>query len=319
MIEEKISNFLNAPNNSINLGDVQKFKLNETVNIYWGEEPVGQLTKGINIFSPKIEIFNTEFLESDKKILVIKKLQKWIDEKIATILKPITDGIDETVGSEVRAIAFNLFNALGTMLIDKHINAIKNITKNDKIAVSRMGIRIGAKFFFMPTFLKKNAMELNGILWNVFNKSHETYLYPLPKDGRVSFVPDISMPTSYWLAIGYIYIDNFAVRVDVFERIFFLVRQKLKSGPFLESSDLMNPIGCNSQQLASILSFCGCHNITLGDEKKIFFYEQKTQKKIEIDKKNKKKIIKKKNKKNFIRKEKKIDPNSPFAVLQKIL
>ena len=127
------------------------------------------------------------------------------------------------------------------------------------------------------------------------------------------------MPTSYWLAIGYIYIDNFAVRVDVFERIFFLVRQKLKSGPFLESSDLMNPIGCNSQQLASILSFCGCHNITLGDEKKIFFYEQKTQKKIEIDKKNKKKIIKKKNKKNFIRKEKKIDPNSPFAVLQKIL
>ena len=42
-------------------------------------------------------------------------------------------------------------------------------------------------------------------------------------------------------------------------------------------------------------------------------------KKIEIDKKNKKKIIKKKNKKNFIRKEKKIDPNSPFAVLQKIL
>jgi len=27
----------------------------------------------------------------------------------------------------------------------------------------------------------------------------------------------------------------------------------------------------------------------------------------------------KKNKKNFIRKEKKIDPNSPFAVLQKIL
>ena len=90
-----------------------------------------------------------------------------------------------------------------------------------------------------------------------------------------------SMPTSYWLAIGYICIDNFAVRVDVFERIFFLVRQKLKSGPFLESSDLMNPIGCNSQQLTNILSFCGCQSITLGDEKKIFFYEQKIQKKIE--------------------------------------
>ena len=90
MIEEKISNFLNAPNDSINLGDIQKSKLNETVNIFWGDESVRQLTKGINIFSPKAEIFNTEFLESDKKILVIKKLQKWIDEKITTILKPIT-------------------------------------------------------------------------------------------------------------------------------------------------------------------------------------------------------------------------------------
>ena len=251
---------------------------------------------------------------------MIKKLQKWIDEKITTILKPITFDIDETVSPEVRAIAFNLFNALGTMLINEHTNAIKNITEHDKAAISRMGIRIGAKFFFMPNFLKKNAMELNAILWNVFNKSHETNSYPLPTDGRVSFVSNISMPTSYWLAIGYTCIDNFAVRVDVFERIFFLVRQKLKSGPFLESSDLMNPIGCNSQQLTNLLSFCGCKGITLGDEKKIFFNEQKKQKKAKkFDKKDKKKIIKKTNKETPKRKEKKIDPNSPFAVLQKLL
>ena len=163
-------------------------------------------------------------------------------------------------------------------------------------------------------------MELNAILWKVFNKSYETNLYPLPKDGRVSFAPNISMPTSYWSAIGHICIDNFAVRVDVFERIFFLVRQKIKSGPFLESSDLMNPIGCNSQQLTNILSFCGHESITLGDEKKIFFYEQKKQKKIEKpNKKNKKKIIKRNNKETFTRKEKKTDPNSPFAVLRKLL
>ncbi len=320
MIEEKINNFLNAPNDSINLGDIQKSNLNEVANIFWGNEPVGQLTKGINIFSPKAEIFNTEFLESDKKILVIKKLQKWVDEKIATILNPITVDIDETVSSEVRAITFNLFNSLGTMLIDGHTNTIKNITEHDKAAVSRMGIRIGAKFFFMPNFLKKNGMELNAVLWKIFNNSNETNLYPLPKDGRVSFVSNVSMPKSYWLATGYICIDNFAVRVDVFERIFFLVRQKLKLGPFLESSDLMNPIGCNSQQLTNILSFCGCRGITLGDKKKIFFNEQKKQKKIKrFDKKDKKKIIKKNNKETPREKEKKIDPNSPFAILQKLL
>ena len=82
----------------------------------------------------------------------------------------------------------------------------------------------------------------------------------------------------------------------------------------------MNPIGCNSEQLTNILSFCGCQRITLACEKKIYFYEQKTKKIIEkLDKKNKKKIIKKNNKKTFKRKEKIIDPNSPFAVLQKLL
>ena len=57
------------------------------------------------------------------------------------------------------------------------------------------------------------------------------------------------MPDSYWSAIGYYCSNNFAVRIDVFERVFFLARQKIKYGPFIESSDMMNPIGCNSDQL----------------------------------------------------------------------
>ena len=46
MIEEKINDFLNAPNDSINLGDIQKSKLNETVNIFWGDETCWTTYKG---------------------------------------------------------------------------------------------------------------------------------------------------------------------------------------------------------------------------------------------------------------------------------
>ena len=56
-------------------------------------------------------------------------MQKWIDEKIVAILKPVTVDIDETLSSEVRAIAFNIFNALGTMLINEHFKTMKNISK----------------------------------------------------------------------------------------------------------------------------------------------------------------------------------------------
>ena len=132
----------------------------------------------------------------------------------------------------------------------------------------------------------------------------------------------------YWLSIGYINLNGFLIRADVFERIFFIARQKAKYGPFLESSELMNPVGCNSDQLKNILSYCGFESIAISENKKLFFY--KSNKK-EISKKSSKKIIlrNKKFKKSNInlkktiskKKEKEIkkDPNSPFAVLEKLL
>ena len=320
MIQEKIISFINAPDDSINLGDIKKLYLNENVHLYWGDETIGFLKKGKKIFSPIVEILNSEFLEPDKKIQITAKLQKWIDNKIAITLKPIKDDLDELLSSNVRSIVFNLFNLLGTMITEDYYNEIKNLDDENKSIISKLGIRIGAKFFFIPSFLKKNAIELNALLWKVFNEQSEKFFYPIPRDGRVSFIPDISMPSSYWSAIGYICFENFAVRVDVFERIFFLARQKIKFGPFIGSSDLMNPIGCNSQQLANMLSFCGFENITLGDEKKIFFLKQKNPKKHEkISKKNKNKNVKRGKNKFDKRKIVKSDPNSPFAVLQKLL
>ena len=331
MIEEKIDIFLQAPSDSINLGDIRSFKINEPVNIYWGDEPVGKLVKGINIFSPKAEALITEFLESDKKILITRKLQQWVEKKIFTTLKPITEDLDQTISSDVRAIVFNVFSALGTMLIGEHDNTIKNMTEHDKATISRTGLRIGVKFFFMPNFLKKQPMELNALLWKIFYEWDIVYAYPLPTDGRVSFITETKMPNSYWSAIGYYCLDNFAIRVDVFERVFFLARQKIKYGPFIESSDMMNPIGCNSDQLKNIMQFCGLESLNLGDNKKLFFFKLKKQNKsikkmadnkkgiIKIKNKKIAKITKTKIKKSTSKKEIKADPNSPFAVLGKLL
>ena len=124
------------------------------------------------------------------------------------------------------------------------------------------------------------------------------------------------MPDHYWQCIGYININNFLFRIDVFEKIFFIARQKLKKGPFLESSDLMNPIGCNSNQLKDMMLFCGYEYLTISDEKKLYFLNnyKKESKKV-VTKEKKRKINKKNNNKYEI----KADPNSPFAVLEKLL
>ncbi len=321
MIEDKLNNFLKAPDDSINLGNIKECKLNDQPKIFWGEEVVGTIKKGKNIFSPIIEVTNSEFIDSEKKVQINKKLQNWIDTNIKNILKPIKEDIDKVViSSSVRSIVFNLFNSLGAMSIADYQNELKNLSENDKSTISKLGIRMGAKYFFIPIFMKKQAMELNAILWRVFNESNLNENYPLPKDGRVSFISEVKLPESYWLSIGYLILNKFAVRIDVFERIFFLARKRIKQGPFLETSELMNPIGCNSEELSKILDFCGFDYVVLSNEKKLFSFKQKQQlktkaKSIKIKKKKAKNktILKPQNKKI------KPDPNSPFAVLQKLL
>ena len=73
----------------------------------------------------------------------------------------------------------------------------------------------------------------------------------------------------------------------------------------------MNPIGCNSEQLKDIMKFCGYDYLTISDEKKLYFLSNKKKEaKNNASKNNNKKINK-----NVVKK----DPNSPFAVLEKLL
>ena len=120
MIEEKINNFLNAPNESIGFGNINEINFNESIKIYWGEEIVGYLLQGSNISSPNAEALNNEYISSENKLLIAAKLQKWIDELVKTLLWPVKETEkNENISTNVRAIKFNVFENFGTMPIDK--------------------------------------------------------------------------------------------------------------------------------------------------------------------------------------------------------
>ncbi len=313
MINEKVENFLNSPPDSINLGDISKSKIKDDTFIYWGDEPVGKLKKGKSIYKPITEALNSEYLSSENKLLVSAKLQKWIDSEINNTLHPLNKNLDDEINSEIRAIVYNCFENFGNYPIEKFKDSLQKINQDSKLQLSKLGIRVGAKYFYIPSLLKKKPLEFCAILWKTFYENDSDDFLPLPLNGRVSFTSKIKLPYNYWQSIGYIKINKFAFRIDIFEKVFFLARQKIKKGPFLESPDLMNPIGCNSDQLKDIMNFCGYEDVTISDQKKLFFLS------------NKKKNITKGKIKNKIKKTKKIetnnkkDPNSPFAVLEKLL
>ncbi len=315
MIEDKITNFLNAPDDALNFGNISSLKLNDNVLIYWGKEAVGQIKKGSKIYTPLAESISSALISSEKKLMVSAKLQKWLDNYISNQIKPITDKLDDNLNSNVRAIAFNCFENLGVLKVDDYKEFINKNNIEYKQQLSKLGIRIGSKFFFMPNFMKKKSIELNSLLWKIYNQPKSNNLIPLPLDGRVSFKSDHDMPESFWQSIGYICVNKFAFRVDVFEKVFYLARKKIKYGPFLESSDLMNPIGCNTDQLKDIMNFCGYETISLVNDRNLYFFKQNKK----IVKKNITNSKNKVNKTKIKKINKRSDPNSPFAVLEKLL
>ena len=315
MINEKVDNFLNSPFDSINFGDISNSKIKDDTFIYWGDEPIGKLKKGKSIYRPIADALNSEYLSSENKLLVSAKLQKWIDKEISDTLHPLNKKLDENINSEIRAIAFYCLENFGNYPIEKFKETLKEISQESRAQLTKLGIRIGAKYFFIPNLLKKKPLEFCAILWKTFYQISNDEFLPLPSNGRVSFTSETNMPDNYWQSIGYINIKNFIFRIDVFEKIFFIARQKLKKGPFLESSDLMNPIGCNSNQLKDIMNFCGYEYVTISDEKKLFFLSKKKKEIKKVTKNKSSKKIHKKNNENKIKR----DPNSPFAVLEKLL
>ena len=311
MINEKIDNFLNAPLDSISFGEISKSKINDDTFIYWGDDSVGKLKKGKSIYTPIADALNSEYLSSENKLLISAKLQKWLQNEINETLYPLNINLDESINSEIRAIAFNCIENFGNYPVEKFRDTLKKISQESKLQLSKLGIRVGAKYFYIPSLLKKKPLEFCAILWKTFYEKDIDNFLPLPQNGRVSFMSEIKVPNHYWQSIGYINIKNFSFRIDVFEKIFFLARQKIKKGPFLESSDLMNPIGCNSDQLKDIMKFCGYDYVTISDQKKLFFLATKKKEKLINTNKSKNKKINTNTSKR--------DPNSPFAVLQKLL
>ena len=133
---------------------------------------------------------NSEYISSENKLLISAKIQKWLDDEINNTLYPLNKKLDEGINSEIRAIAFNCLENFGNYPIEKFKDNLKTIKQESKLQLSKLGIRIGAKYFFIPNLLKKKPLEFIAILWKTYYQNDNDDILPLPLNGRVSFTSE---------------------------------------------------------------------------------------------------------------------------------
>ncbi len=315
-LDKRVNEFINSSEEAI--------KLSEDGNILWMESSIGILSKGDNLYTPKIILKNFDMLSSDQKNKIHKKCEKSVSEIINKTLFSClklnnADKIDNDkngevieLSSKVKAINFHLFEGLGHTLVKNIPFQIQKINENDRLAIAKLGIRLGVNLIYLPLFLKPKIIKLKAILWSIYN--NEFFVDHLPEDGRVNCEINKKIKVDFYFFIGYIPCGNIGLRLDIYERLAALVRKEGKKTKFKITEEMLSIAGATKDSLRDFITNNMNYKLLTTDksenEQEYFFQRP--------NKINKFKSVKKSKIKNNKVNSVKLNKDSPFYILKSL-
>jgi len=253
-------------------------KLEANHKIYWMENPIAYIVPGKNYLNPKLKILVDEAIDIESKEKLGKYLEKWLYKLIKKELSDLVNLSNlKSENNFERALCFQLFENNGIIKREIVGEIIKNISKESRASLRRIGVKIGRYHIYLPKMLKPKAVNLRTNLWKVyFQENEET---PTPKFG-LNFLQDKSKKDKKFLLIcGFENFDSFYLRVDILERLFLKIIECTKDGKFKIDSDMINLIGCTKENFFKLLELMQ-YKRKLDDKSKeeFFIYKPKYKK-----------------------------------------
>ncbi len=224
--------------------------------ISWREAIVATLAKGDALYHPKADVRQSTLLEGDQLKLVQDRLNafaatyaKTVLEKAVALTEDNQDG--KTLTGAARGIAFQVYEALGTLPTNNVADLIKELDEDGKRQLAQKGVRLGVDMIYMADLLKPAQIDAKALLWSLHHGN-----FPEsgpPPAGRVAIDHVDGVPDAYWLAIGYRRIGGRVMRVDMAERLSAVIRAAAREGKFQISEEMMSLAGATRDQMAEII------------------------------------------------------------------
>ncbi len=240
--------FYNAPDTEIDF--------TEQGGLMWGEHAVGKLVSGDDALKPRVQAFVDDEAGADVAQKVERRLQHFIDRKIATLFEPmIAMQNDETLTGLARGFAFRLIESFGVIKRDDVAAEVKDLDQDTRGALRKHGIRFGQFTIFMPLLLKPAPTRLRLVLWSLakdlaeFPESPPPGLVTIPAvDGTIAGADTMS---------GYRIAGARAIRIDMLERLADLLRAENSRAGFEATPDMLSITGMTLEQFADLMSGLG--------------------------------------------------------------
>ncbi|MDQ7069437.1 MAG: helicase-related protein [Rhodobacterales bacterium] len=240
--------FYNAPDTEIDF--------TEQGGLMWGEHAVGKLVAGDDALKPQVTAFVDDEAGADVAQKVTRRLQHFIDRKIAALFEPLLVlSRDETLSGQARGFAFQMVENFGILKRADVANEVKALDQDARGTLRKHGIRFGQFTIFMPLLLKPAATRLRLVLWSLSKGLQEFPEAPPP--GLVTVPVAVGAPDGADTMAGYRNAGTRAIRIDMLERLADMLRSEDSRGGFEAKADMLSITGMTLEQFADLMQGLG--------------------------------------------------------------
>ena len=251
--------FYNAPDTEIDY--------TEQGGLMWGEHAVGKLVAGSDVMKPTVQAFVDDEAGADVAQKVQRRLQHFIDRKIALLFEPLLNlSRDEALSGLARGFAFQMVEALGVIPRDQVADDVKALDQDARGALRKHGIRFGQFTIFMPLLLKPAPTRLRLVLWSLAKGLQEFPESPPP--GLVTIPTVKDAPEGAFTMSGYRAAGERAIRIDMLERLADMLRACDSRGGFEATADMLSISGTTLEQFAGLMEGLG-YSAEKGEREKV--------------------------------------------------
>lgn len=229
--------------------------LDDQARIVWQGEPIATLVAGADLLRPRIDVPTDERIEAPDRIRLESRLRDWLSAHVGRLLEPLTAARQDEAPAAVRGILFHLTEALGLVPRTVVEGQLKALTKDDRKALARAGVRFGIDHVFIPVLLKAAPARLRGLLWIA---THRDRVPPaLPPAGRVSIPLEEGVPHDFYRACGYQPVGATGYRIDMLERFAATARKLAREKIAVLPPEHLSLLGINAETGAEVLRAIG--------------------------------------------------------------
>lgn len=229
----------------------------------WRGARVAVLRKGRDALTPRVEVDRSvASLSPDDRRRVTERLERFVADGAARVLAPLAklSALHGDVSPSARGLIVQLVAALGVLSREAVAEQLVGLTRGDRQALARCGVRLGPLHLFMATLLRPEPTRWRLALWAVANDLLQ--LPPLPAPGRVSMAAEAQTDSDVLAVAGYWRVghgrDSIAVRIDMVDRLARHIHERRDGRmPFMPDPNWAASLGMSQDGLARLLRALG--------------------------------------------------------------